>query len=145
MEKQENTFINPVIQQLKCTQALAHAEWETVQRIIDIQSEGIRRLMTLPNGFAKLHDGNGRSPKYAAAHWSGLYQQAFSNAVEASAISMDMLSEIHAEMLKTSHQIMPMIQRELVESVDQVSRAMAAIPALTSQVAAAQTRSGKAG
>jgi len=140
MQKPDGAGANPMLDQIRRTQALAHAEWEALERIIDIQSDGMRRLMKLHNGLGKSqqHRGHGAASALAAP-WSAFYQQAFSNAMEASVISMDTIAGIHAEMLKTSHEIIPLLQHEFTESFKDVSRAMSSIPAMSMPAATAKS------
>ncbi|QID16817.1 hypothetical protein G3580_03690 [Nitrogeniibacter mangrovi] len=132
MQKTETTTPHPIIEHMERTQALACAEWDAAQRILDIQSAALRRLMALPNG-----KGAHRAPAAPggmadlAAPWAGLYQQAIDTAMEASAISMDTLAQIQNEMVNCSHEILPLFQRGVADGVERLSRAMASLPAVT--------------
>ncbi len=131
MHKTETNPTHPFIQHMALTQELARAEWEAAQRIFDIQSAGLRRLMGLHNGMGKRGGSARASHSHASDPWNSLYQQAMTNAMEISTISMDTLAEIQNEMTKSAHEIFPLFKRELLDGVEQISRTIASIPDAT--------------
>ncbi|MBR0565659.1 hypothetical protein J5J83_05950 [Azoarcus sp. L1K30] len=126
MDRTETKVRHPIIQQMALTQALARAEWDAAQRILNIHHAGVRRLMNLPSGL-------GKNEKYTArgdiaeltGWWADLYRQSIANTMEVSAISMSTLSEIQTVIIKSSHEIIPLLQGEWRDEVEHLSRAMA--------------------
>lgn len=145
MHKSENTAANTIVEQMQRTQALARAEWESAQRIFDIQSTGLRRLFELHDGRTKHREQHTQHAALTnlASPWTGLYQQAITNAMEASAISMDTLAGIQAEMVRNSHEVLPLFQRELMDGMAKLSHAMETIPTVSPPSATTSSRPAK--
>lgn len=132
MHKTETAANHPIVEHMARTQALARVEWEAAQRIFDIQSAALRRLMALSDGAGKHREHAPHSAMAGlAGPWAGLYQQTFTKAMEASTISMNTLAQIQAEMINSSHEMLPLLQRELLDGIEQLSRAMTSIPMAT--------------
>lgn len=128
MRKSSLAASEPLIQHIERTRAMAVTEWETAQRILDIQNTGLRRIVELHS--PRTRDPGDVSPDTQvgmAAPWINLYGKALMNTFEVAAISLDVFAAIEAELARGSRELFPLFKREMLEGVEQLNLALACV------------------